>query len=195
MKNRIKNAARAVVHPLVRVLVALGVTPNALTLAGLVGSTVAAVLFAWGRFGWGAAALVLGSVCDMLDGAVARETGTSSRFGAFFDSTVDRLSELVVFVGFMAYYARVDGSILFASLAVLAAGGSFLVSYARARAEGLGIACSVGLMERPERLVLVVLGAILGPGAMKGVLVLLTVLVYYTVWQRIEHVRRELGTS
>jgi phosphatidylglycerophosphate synthase len=89
----------------------------------------------------------------------------------------------------------VDGSIFFASLAVLAAGGSFLVSYARARAEGLGIACSVGLMERPERLVLVFLGAVLGPDVMKAVLVVLTLLVFYTVWQRVQHVQRELGGS
>jgi len=190
MKSALKAWVRSVLGPAARGLGWLGITPNHLTLFGMFLSGAAGLLLGGGYFRTGALVLILGSLCDMLDGAVARETGRSSTFGAFLDSTVDRVSEMFVFAGFLVYFSR-EGATLYALLAFLAAAGSFLVSYTRARAEGLGIPCQVGWMERPERLVLLILACLIGPGMVKVVLWLLTVLVAWTSWQRIHHVRQE----
>jgi CDP-diacylglycerol--glycerol-3-phosphate 3-phosphatidyltransferase len=191
VKSTIKAHARSLLAAPARGLGWMGVTPNHLTLLGLLVSGGAGVLLAYGFFRTGAVVLLVGSLCDMLDGAVARETGRSSPFGAFLDSTVDRVAEMLVFAGLLVHFARED-SILYALLAFLAAGGSFLVSYTRARAEGLGISCEVGWMERPERLVLLILACLLGAGAVQVALWVLTVLVGWTSWQRIRHVQREV---
>ena len=193
MKGRIKERARAGVRPLARGLLRAGVTPNGLTGFGLAISAGAGVLFAMGWFRWGALALLVGGLADMLDGAVARAGGKSSVFGAFFDSSMDRLAELAVFTGYMAYFFR-EGSLLYAVLCFLAAGGSFAVSYTRARAEGLGLACEVGWMERPERLVTLIVASAVGPVGVRAALWVLTALVTWTTWQRIRHVYRETRT-
>lgn len=195
MKQAIQDAGRAAVEPIARAMVVAGITPNALTVFGLFMSAVAGALIGLGFFVAGGIVLVVGSVCDMLDGAVARLTGTSSRFGAFLDSSLDRMAELVVFGGILWYYVEVESSALYALLALLAAGGSFLVSYTRARAEGLGIECKVGIMERPERLVLILIGVFAGPGILKVVLWGLTILVFITGLQRIFHVQRQTRVS
>jgi CDP-diacylglycerol--glycerol-3-phosphate 3-phosphatidyltransferase len=104
---------------------------------------------------------------------------------------VDRLAELFVFAGMVVYFGRSDGSSLYPLLAVLAAGGSFLVSYTRARAEGLGVSCSVGWMERPERLVVLLVAIAFGSGAVRVALWALTVLTFFTAAQRMNHVYRE----
>jgi CDP-diacylglycerol--glycerol-3-phosphate 3-phosphatidyltransferase len=131
----------------------------------------------------------------MLDGAVAREAGLTSRFGAFLDSTVDRYAEMFVFAGLLVYFVQVEGSTLYALLTFLAAGGSYMVSYTRARAEGLGLRCEVGLMERPERLILMLVAILIGLLAVKIALWVLTGLVTWTSWQRIRHVRGETRSS
>jgi len=189
VKSAIKARARILLGPPARGLGWLGITPNHLTLFGMFLSGVAGVLLAGGRFRTGAIVLILGSLCDMLDGAVARETGRSSAFGAFLDSTVDRVSEMFVFAGLLVYFTR-EGATLYTLLAFLAAAGSFLVSYTRARAEGLGIPCQVGWMERPERMVMLILACLLGPGVVRIALWVLTALVAWTSWQRIHHVRQ-----
>lgn len=190
MRSVLKAQARSLLGGPARGLGYLGVTPNHLTLIGLILSGIAGGFLAWGHFLTGAIVLLLGSLCDMLDGAVARETGRSSDFGAFLDSTVDRVAEMFVFAGLLVYFIR-EGSEFYALLSFLAASGSFLVSYTRARAEGLGIPCQVGWMERPERLALLILACILGPVALRVVLWVLTLLVAWTSWQRIRHVRQE----
>jgi CDP-diacylglycerol--glycerol-3-phosphate 3-phosphatidyltransferase len=190
VKSALKAWVRGVLGPAARGLGWLGITPNHLTLFGMLLSGGAGLLLGGGHFRTGGVVLILGSLCDMLDGAVARETGRSSAFGAFLDSTADRVSEMLVFAGLLVYFTR-DGAIFYALLAFLAAGGSFLVSYTRARAEGLGIPCQVGWMERPERLVLLILACLFGPAVVKAVLWVLTVLVLWTSWQRIHHVRQE----
>jgi len=190
VKSWVKGRARRAIAPLAAGLAGLGVEPNHVTLAGLGFSLLAGVFLAFGRFHWAAAWLLLGSLSDMLDGAIARTFDRGSRFGAFLDSTVDRYAELFFFSGVVLYFHHIESSSLYVLLALLAAGGSFGVSYARARAEGLGVDCSVGVMERPERLVLLILACLVGPLALRVVLWILTPLVFYTVWQRIRHVRR-----
>jgi CDP-diacylglycerol--glycerol-3-phosphate 3-phosphatidyltransferase len=191
VKTRIKDRVRGAVVPVASALAGLGVTPNHLTLFGLVASAAGGALLAWGRFRTAALALLLGGLADMLDGAVAREAGCSTRFGAFLDSTVDRYAEMLVFAGLLVYFIRVEDSTIYALLTFLAAGGSYMVSYTRARAEGLGLRCDVGLMERPERLILILVAILIGPLAVKFALWVLTGLVTWTSWQRIRHVLGE----
>ena len=191
MKNVIKDRARSLISPLARVLGSIGVSPNHLTLAGLVASAGAGVLVAYGYLLLAAAALFLGSLCDVLDGAVARVTGRSSQFGAFLDSTVDRYAEMVYFAGLLVYFIRIEPSTVYALLAFLSAGGSFMVSYTRARAEGIGLSCDVGIMERPERLILLLVATVVGPMGIRVALWALPVLVTWTSLQRIHHVYRE----
>ena len=195
MKQTVQRVGRAAVEPVARAMVVAGVTPNALTLFGLFLSAVAGLLLARGLFVTGGLVLILGSVCDMLDGSVARLTGSSSRFGAFLDSSLDRVAELAVFGGLTWYFVAEEASPVYALLCLLAAGGSFLVSYTRARAEGLGMECKVGLMERPERLVLILAGIFAGLPALRVVLWALTLLVFFTSLQRIVHVQRQTRVS
>jgi phosphatidylglycerophosphate synthase len=191
VRSAIKQQGRRLLDPLSRLLANVGVRPDTLTWIGLVGSAVAGALLAYGRFKLAALALLLGALCDMLDGAVARVSGLTSRYGAFLDSTVDRAAEMLLFAGLLVHFTRQDGSSLYPLLTFFAAGSSFLVSYTRARAEGLGIPCSVGWMERPERLVLLMVAVALGSGPVRVALWVLFVLTLWTAGQRMLHVRRE----
>jgi len=194
MKTAVKEGARRLAEPLVRGLSSLGVTPDQVTFVGLGLSLAAAVAAGLGRFGLATILLLLGSVCDMLDGGLARLSGRGSRFGAFLDSTIDRYAELGLFIGYAVYFAD-RGTPLDVAVVCTAAAGSILVSYARARAEGLGIDCNVGLMERPERLVLLIAATALGPVALIWALRLLAVLTHVTALQRIRHVHGRLRSE
>lgn len=204
-----KTTSRAWFLPIARRLADRGVTPDAITIAGLAFSLLAALLFARGSFLAAAFVLALTGLCDMLDGDVARLRGVVSPFGAFLDSTLDRVGEGALFGGLATYYftRASGGAVWFRSseitgtygdpdaqtLAVLTLATlvlSLLVSYTRARAEGLGLECKVGLMERPERLLALMAGALLGHRFMPGVLGLLFLLTLVTVLQRVYHVRR-----
>lgn len=191
MKARIKEAARRLALPLASGLHRIGVTPNQVTVAGLLLTFAAAWALAQGRFGLATTLLLIGSVCDMLDGSLARLGKSATRFGAFFDSTVDRYSELALFFGAALYFAG-QGEVSVVAATFLAASGSILVSYARARAEGLGLQCSVGLMERPERMVVLILATALGPVVLTWALWGLAALTHATAIQRILHVQRLL---
>ena len=194
MKSAVKDLGRRALAPVARGLARLHVSPNHITLAGLVAMAGSGALLGLGSFRGAGLALLVGGVCDMLDGAVARDSGVSSRFGAFFDSTSDRLAEMFFFAGLLVHYTRVDPSVLYALLTFFAAGGSFMVSYTRARAEGLGVDCQVGVMERPERMVLLLLACFVGGIGMKAVLWVLTPLVFHTSLQRILHVQERTRT-
>ncbi|HET6199927.1 MAG TPA: CDP-alcohol phosphatidyltransferase family protein [Candidatus Acidoferrales bacterium] len=138
-------------------LAATGITPNVLTVVGMVVNVWAAVLFAYGEFRGAAAVLFLAGFLDMADGQVARRAGRVTAFGAFLDSTLDRYSDLGLYMGLVVYYTLV-GRPFYMGLAAVAMASSFMVSYARARAESLIPLCKVGFLERPERLVLLILG-------------------------------------
>ncbi len=151
-----------ILNPLIKLLAKIGVTPNMITTFGLFLNIVASVIFIVGAeqddrtdmtyVGWGGFTILIAGLFDMIDGRLARVGGLSSSFGAFYDSVVDRYSELVMFLGICYYLVSQDYflSSLFAFIALI---GSMMVSYTRSRAEGLGIECSVGMMQRPARVV------------------------------------------
>lgn len=210
LKDRARDLAHGVVRPLVRGLAGLGVEPDHLTVLGLVISAAAALAFFEGAFPLGSLLLTLSGVCDVLDGELARVAHRVSPFGAFLDSTLDRIAEGVVLIGIAGFYvanlvdlahdpARMLDELsrgleprtwaVAALTALVALLGSFMVSYTRARAEGLGLECKVGWFERPERLVLLIAAGLFGVGrVMAGALLLLAVLSFATAFQRIRHV-------
>ncbi len=169
-------------------LAATGVHPDLLTFFGLVVNIVAAALFAFGEFKWAALTIFLAGIFDMTDGRVARRLNRVTRFGAFFDSMIDRYSDLVLYIGLVVYYARID-RISYVVLTAIALGSSQLVSYSRARAESLIPSCKVGFMERPERVVLLILGAVFN--RMAPVLWVVAVLSTWTVIHRIIYTKQE----
>ena len=182
-----KDAVRQLLYPLVRLLSALRVRPDTLTVLGWTLSVGSAVLFGLGYARIAGVVMLLGGLFDALDGAVARESNRMSAFGAFLDSTLDRLSEAAIFVGIIFFYAAA-GRPYEALLAGAAMTFSLLTSYARARAEGLGIECRVGLLERAGRVVILSVFSMLGlltPG-----LCLVAAGALITTAQRILHVRR-----
>jgi len=164
-------------------LVRLHVTADSITIAGCLGSCIVGIVVGAGQLTVGGVAFLLVSALDFFDGAVARATGTARPFGAFLDSVLDRLAEAGVLVG-ISYYFASHAQPLEATVANLALVGSFGVSYARARAEGLGYDCAVGLFQRPERVLLLGIGLILQGPVLLVVLAVLTVLTFVTVIQR-----------
>jgi CDP-diacylglycerol--glycerol-3-phosphate 3-phosphatidyltransferase len=171
-----------------RVIGATGISPNGLTVLGLVLNGIAAAIVAAGWFLPGGIALLVASAFDMLDGAVARATGKASRFGAFFDSVIDRYCEAVVLIGLIFVLAQAGNTALAVGAATTLV-GSLLVSYARARAEGLGVDCEVGILQRPERVILLSIGLMAADVLLAPVVWILAVVTNVTVVQRILHVR------
>lgn len=177
-----RRAPAAVLDPIVRGLAAARVTPTMLTTAGFLGNVLAAWLAAQGNLRLAGVAVLFFSALDMLDGALARATGRASRFGALYDSTLDRLSEAAV-LGGLLWHALQSGSDEQAMLAFVATVGSLMVSYVRARSEGLGLALRDGLFTRSERVVLVGVALILG--FTRAALWALAVLTVLTAFQRL----------
>jgi CDP-diacylglycerol--glycerol-3-phosphate 3-phosphatidyltransferase len=147
---------KATTRPVTEWLIRAGVRPNTLTSVGALVVIVSAVAFGLGAIRWGAGLLLLSGVIDTLDGDVARATGKTTKFGAFYDSTLDRVGDGATFIGIAAFLLTAPGiryPVLGAILCMVAVLASLLVSYARARAEGLGLDCRVGLVQRAERIV------------------------------------------
>ncbi len=186
-----KEAFRRVIRPLVRFLTAMRVRPDALTATGWAFSLGAAVLFALGYTKTAGAVMLFAGLFDALDGAVARESNQMSTFGAFLDSTLDRLSESAIFLGVIFFFAA-SGRPYEALLAGTAMTFSLMTSYTRARAEGLGLECQVGLLERAGRVVILSLFSLTGFLIFGVALVAVGALV--TTAQRILHVRRVTKT-
>ncbi len=165
-------------------------TPNQVTIVGLALTFFASGLVAFGQLRWAGIVLIFAGTCDIVDGALARTTRAAYPYGAFLDSTLDRYSEGAVYVGLAAYFVTVDGPLqrwlVLATLAALA--GSFLVSYVRARAQSLGFTCKSGLFQRPERVVVTVIGLIIGGPVLYGVVFLLAIVTNITALQRIREV-------
>ena len=195
-----KNRERylGIIQPVGNLLARLSVHPNILSLAGLILSMVAGVVYSTGAFFWAGWIVVLAGTCDVLDGQIARQTGKRSQFGAFFDSTLDRFGEVFIFLGLEWYFSDRHQSPWVVLLIILAITGSFMVSYTRARAEGLGIDCKVGLMQRPERVTLLIIGSlvapipVIGPVLIKLTLLLLAVLSNLTAVQRMFYVKNQI---
>ena len=183
--------------PVARLLARLGLSPNAVTLLGLLGAVASAILLSIGAFAAGGAVLLLAAVFDMFDGALARATGRESRFGALLDSTADRVSEAAVLLGLLVHFLG-ESSEAGAILVYVALAGSILVSYVRARAGGLRVDCDVGLVTRPERVVALGIGLIVGQWwslAVFLVLAAIGALTFITTLQRVLHVRKELAAG
>ncbi len=189
----LKDAGRGILAPVVRLAVALHLTPNTITVIGLLLTLLASALVAGGWLLIGAAVLTVGSLLDAVDGALARAQGGGTAFGSFLDSTLDRAGEAILYIGVAAWFLTAFDQPTWPVLAaVVALAGSFMVSYSRARAEGIGLSASVGLAPRTERLVLVIAGiALAGLGftpALIGAIVIVAALTVATVIQRIWHV-------
>ena len=169
-----------------RALGRTGITPNMLTIVGLLLTLAVTVALATGHLMLGGVLVLFTSVFDMFDGALARATERTSAFGAFFDSTMDRYAEAMIFLGLLLYYQRVPNSALETSFVYLAIVGSLMVSYTRARAEALGLECKVGILARPERIILLSLGLMIG--WLDFTLAILALFTNLTAFQRIYHV-------
>lgn len=209
-----KNRQRylRIITPVGNFLARMGVNPNVLSTFGLILSITAGIMYSMGFFFLASFVVIPAGVSDTLDGQLARQTGRSSKFGAFFDSTLDRYSDLFLLLGmawfFSGYHISSDfnGHVINNAshpwtilLIILAITGSFMVSYCRARAEGLGLECNIGIMQRPERIALIVLGSLLSalPGIglllMKTTLLVLAVSTNITAIHRILHVKSQLS--
>jgi CDP-diacylglycerol--glycerol-3-phosphate 3-phosphatidyltransferase len=174
----------ALLAPLIRLLTRVGISPNSLTIAGVVITTAGAVAFFLKSPRLGGFLILLGGLCDAIDGSLARNAGKATRFGALLDSSVDRYSEFVMLFGIGGYFLMVDDYVS-AAVTFLALCGSFMVSYTRARAESLGLAAKVGVMQRPERIVFLGAGALLHPIALKIAIWMVAIFANFTALQRL----------
>ena len=181
LTHAIGASCNKVIRLIVRGLALSRIHPNVLTFLGLVINIVAAYLLAVGQFRWGGVVIIGAGLFDMVDGRVARETNRVTRFGGFFDSVLDRYSDLALLVGLLVWYGSINRSsyVVLTAIAMIA---SVMISYTRARAENSIPACKVGFMERPERVVLVIIGALFD--RMAPVLWVLAVLGNLTVVRR-----------
>jgi CDP-diacylglycerol--glycerol-3-phosphate 3-phosphatidyltransferase len=173
---------------IVGALAATGINPNLLTFFGLLVNFGAAASFAVGNFRTGALIIFFAGFLDMLDGQVARRQNRVTTFGAFYDSTLDRYADMALYMGLLVYYS-VSGRTPYVVLAAVATAGSVMVSYTRARAESLIPLCKVGFMERPERLVLLIIGGLFN--RMGAVLWVIAVISTITVIHRIFYTWQE----
>jgi len=201
----IGRGASRIINAMVQGLARRRINPNVLTVIGVSINVLCGVMFGLGHFFWAGIILIVANVFDMLDGSVARKTGQVTRFGGFLDSTFDRISDMAAFVGLMVFYARAtpQHSTLYVLLSGLALVGSVLVSYASARAESLIPKCDVGFLRRPERVVLLIIGALsTHPGSqsifanrMPAVLWILAVGSFWTFAYRVYHTWSELNRA
>ncbi|MGQ9610112.1 MAG: CDP-alcohol phosphatidyltransferase family protein [bacterium] len=159
-QNTLRKWTGYVIQPIAKKIASLGITANMLTIIGLFFGIGAGISIALGHLKIASVLILIGGSFDMMDGAVARATNKNTPFGALLDSVVDRYSEGTIFLG-IAIYFFTGGMIIGIALTCLALIGAFLVSYVRARAEGLDLECKVGIMQRPERVIILFLGVIL----------------------------------
>ena len=209
-----KNRERylKIITPIGNLLARIGVHPHVLTITGLILSVTAGLMYGSGSFFWAACVVILAGTCDSLDGQLARQTQKNSPFGAFFDSALDRYSDMFLFMGLAYHYAGGRAFVLYNGtdfnnptspwtvfFVIMAMTGSFMVSYTRARAEGIGVECKAGLMQRPERIVLLVIGSLvgpipkIGPILLKSTIIILALSSNFTAIHRIVYVRNQIS--
>ena len=197
--SAVGRSCKWLLYKIVHGLALTRISPNALTFIGLLINVVAGILFGYARPGnqqrmflYAGLVIIAAGIFDMVDGRVARATNQVTRFGGFFDSIIDRYSDVVLFFGLLVYYARAN-RFFYVVLAAFVMTSSVMVSYARARAESLIPSCKVGFMERPERVVLVIIGALFNK--MGPVLWVIAVISTITVVHRISYTYQVLRTS
>ena len=195
MKNEpipesLKKAYLSALDPVVRFFTKWNVHPNTFTTMGFLFGCAASFLALKGSIRMACAVLLLSGIFDTLDGKLARDSGKVTKFGALYDSTLDRYSEAMFFFGIAYYYISMNMH-LSALVTAVALGGSLMVSYIRARAEGLGFECKVGILQRPERILLVGIGGLLHPIALTVAMVIVAVLSNVTAVVRMAYVWRQ----
>ncbi len=188
--ERLQCAFLRALGPLVRLLTRRGVSPNLLTLAGVLITGFAAAAFLLQMPRAGGLLVLCGGLCDAIDGSLARHAGRATRFGALLDSSVDRYSEFLMLFGIGGYFL-LSRDTLSAAATFLALCGSFMVSYTRARAESLGFAAKVGIMQRPERIVFLGAGALIHPVALSVAVWGVAVFANITALQRLRFAFRQ----
>jgi CDP-diacylglycerol--glycerol-3-phosphate 3-phosphatidyltransferase len=189
LSNAIGRGGKYILDKIVSILTLIKINPNILTFLGVLISLWAAFMFGYGSLFWGGWVIILAGLFDMLDGAVARVSRSETRFGAFYDSVIDRYSDVIILQGLLVYYARHQmlGYVVLVGVVIM---GAMLTSYTRARAESLIPSCKVGFMERPERIVLLIIGGL--ANRMEAVLWILAILGNWTVISRIYYTWKEL---
>ena len=194
LPQNLQDSFIKLLSPLVKLFSKWGLSPNSFTVAGVIITSIGAAAFLMGFIRLAGILILLGGLCDTIDGLLARTTGKASRFGALLDSTVDRYAEFIMFFGIAAYFFYIDdyGT---AAGTFLALCGSFMVSYSRARAESLGFEAKAGLMQRPERIVLIGLGAIIHINAFKFAIWLVAFFANFTALQRIRFAYKQDSTE
>jgi CDP-diacylglycerol--glycerol-3-phosphate 3-phosphatidyltransferase len=188
VSQKIGDTLKHVLDAIVKTFAASGINPNFLTFIGFSINLLAAYLFAYGYFRWAGATIFLAGVFDMTDGRVARLSGRVTPFGGFYDSVMDRYSDLCLLIGLLIYYGRIN-RYFYVTLVAVTMIGAVMTSYTRARAENLIPSCKVGFLERPERVVLIIIGALFD--RMAQVLWLIAALSNLTVIHRIVFTRQE----
>ena len=184
-----RNLAHRITGPVVRILSKSGITPNTLTFVNLALNIIAAYVIAVGCFLLGGVLVLVAGLLDLLDGALARFTKQTTRFGAILDSVVDRISEAAILCGLLIWYIPQEEAGLEIVLILTVLVGSFLISYIRARAEGLGWECQVGLFTRAERVIVLAIGLLVNQIFIA--LCILVVFVFITVAQRLVYLWKQ----
>ena len=187
----VRSRFRRILEPLARGFLAAGISPSTLTVIGFVPAVIAAIFFARGSVRLGGVLMGVSGIFDLADGLVARIGKRETKFGALLDSSIDRYSELAIFVGLAVLYRGDSG--LYAVM--LALTGSMMVSYTKARAEGLGIPCNAGMLQRPERMVIVIVGALIGSTVLRYAVWLVAVLANITAVERLLKVRAAINST
>jgi len=190
IEQKARDVSRPALETIGRTLARWNISPNGVTYLGLLLTAGVAVLAALGEIRWAGVAYIFAAVCDAMDGTLARVSGRGSRFGAFLDSTIDRFEESIVFVGLAVHYARVGGEWEIPLILVVTV-ASLMVSYTRARAEALGVPCTVGFMTRPPRVAVIIVGLILD--LVPAALILLAATSLFTAFHRMYHVWKMTG--
>ncbi len=194
LPQNLQNRFLDLLTPLIKTLTRWGIHPNAFTIAGFVFTMVAAAALFEGSLRIGGLLILAGGLCDCIDGNLARAMNKASRFGALFDSTIDRYSEFVMFLGILTYFISRNES-LTAIVVFAALCGSIMVSYSRARAESLGFEAQAGLMQRPERIVFLGLGALIHPVAFKLAIWVVAIFANLTALQRLSQAHQQHKTE
>ncbi len=191
----LKNFYLRLIFPIINFFIKRNLNPNHFTTIGLLISIVSAYFFAIGKLWLAGVLMLIAGTFDIIDGKVARATNRVTKFGALYDSTLDRYAEVMIFFG-LAYHfvhsnwtsGRFDLSVLGAIAVCIALGGAVMTSYVRARAEGLGLECKVGVMQRPERIVLIAFGAIFHKVALLIALLIVAIFANVTAIQRLFYI-------
>ncbi|MBD3384484.1 CDP-alcohol phosphatidyltransferase family protein [candidate division KSB1 bacterium] len=196
LPESLKDGFRKLLQPIINFFIQTNLNPNFFTTISLILSIFSAYQFAKGSLRLAAVILLLAGMFDLIDGSVARESNRVTKFGALYDSTLDRFSEIFIYLGITIHFIPQHEMIRVIDLVVvvtifLGLGGSLMVSYVRARAEGLGFECKIGIMQRPERLVVLSIGALISEIGLVIAIVLVAIFANITAIQRIWHIWSE----